>query len=426
MPSFVVDTTPLRVSPAFRRLWWGLAVSNLGAQLTVVAVGLQVYSISGSTASVGLLGLAALVPLVIFGLYGGAIVDHYDRRRVALGASVVSWTATIGLAVQGWLGNTQEWVLFALVAVQSGAFAVSTPARSAIIPRLLDPKLLPAANALQTLGFSVAFTVGPLLGAALVAAFDYGVAYTVDVLLFTAALFAVFRLPAQPPLPSETRRRVGLASVVDGFRYLGTQRNVRMTFAVDLVAMITSSPRVLFPAVGLVYLGGGATTTGVMAASAAVGVGLAGLFSGGLARIRWQGRIIAVAITVWGLAIAGFGLTLVLAGRSHPDQVLWLALAIAVLMLVVAGASDAISSVFRQTILQTATPDDMRGRLQGVFIVVVAGGPRLGEALLGGAASKVGEGWAAVIGGCLCVVLLWVLVRSQRSFWDYDARHPVP
>lgn len=427
MPSFVVDTTPLRVSPAFRRLWWGLAVSNLGAQLTVVAVGLQVYSISGSTASVGLLGLAALVPLVIFGLYGGAIVDHYDRRRVALVASVVSWTATIGLAVQGWLGNTQEWVLFTLVAVQSGAFAVSTPARAAIIPRLLDPRLLPAANALQTLGFSVAFTVGPLLGAALVAAFDYGVAYTVDALLFTAALFAVFRLPAQPPLPSETRReRVGLASVVDGFRYLGTQRNVRMTFAVDLVAMITSSPRVLFPAVGLVYLGGGATTTGVMAASAAVGVGLAGLFSGGLARIRWQGRIIAVAITVWGLAIAGFGLTLVLAGRSHPDQVLWLALAIAVLMLVVAGASDAISSVFRQTILQTATPDDMRGRLQGVFIVVVAGGPRLGEALLGGAASKVGEGWAAVIGGCLCVVLLWVLVRSQRSFWDYDARHPVP
>ena len=214
--------------------------------------------------------------------------------------------------------------------------------------------------------------------------------------------------------------------MVDGFRYLGTQRNVRMTFAVDLVAMITSSPRVLFPAVGLVYLGGGATTTGVMAASAAVGVGLAGLFSGGLARIRWQGRIIAVAITVWGLAIAGFGLTLVLVGGSHPDQVLWFALVIAVLMLVVAGASDAISSVFRQTILQTATPDDMRGRLQGVFIVVVAGGPRLGEALLGGAAAKIGEGWAAVVGGCLCVILLWVLVRTQRSFWDYDARHPVP
>ncbi|WP_315096044.1 MFS transporter [uncultured Cellulomonas sp.] len=427
MPSLVVDTTPLRVSPAFRRLWWGISISNLGAQLTVVAVGLQVYGITRSTASVGVLGLCALVPLVVFGLYGGAIADHYDRRTVALVASVVAWGVTMGLAAQAWLGNTQVWVLFALVAVQSGAFAVNSPARSAIIPRLLDPKLLPAANALQTLGFSVAFTVGPLLGAFLVAAFDYGVAYTLDAVLFTAALVALFRLPPQPPEHSETRReRAGLASVVDGFRYLGTQKNVRMTFAVDLVAMITSSPRVLFPAVGLVYLGGGATTTGVMAASAAVGVGLAGLFSGGLTRISWQGRIIAVAITVWGLAVAGFGLTLVLAGRSHPDRVLWLALAIAVLMLVVAGAADAISSVFRQTILQTATPDDMRGRLQGVFIVVVAGGPRLGEALLGGAASRVGEGWAAVVGGLLCVLLLWVLVRAQRSFWDYDARHPVP
>ncbi|MBO3085217.1 MFS transporter [Cellulomonas fengjieae] len=427
MRSFVVDTTPLRVSPAYRRLWWGLSISNLGAQLTVVAVGLQVYDITGSTASVGVLGLCALVPLIFFGLYGGAISDHHDRRRVALVASVVAWAATIGLAVQGWLGNSEVWVLFALTAVQSGAFAVNSPARSAIIPRLLEPSLLPAANALQTLGFSVAFTVGPLLGAALVAAFDYGVAYTLDALLFTAALAALFRLPPQPPEPSDTRReRAGLASVVDGFRYLGTQRNVRMTFAVDLVAMITSSPRVLFPAVGMVYLGGGATTTGVLVAATAVGVGLAGLFSGGLTRIRWQGRIIAIAITAWGLAIAAFGLTLVVAGRTHPDQVVWLALVIAVLMLVVAGASDAISSVFRQTILQTATPDDMRGRLQGVFIVVVAGGPRLGEALLGGAASKVGEGWAAVIGGSLCVVLLWLLVRTQRSFWNYDARHPVP
>ena len=210
--------------PAFRRLWWGLAISNLGAQLTVVAVGLQVYA-SRVDGSVGLLGLCALVPLVIFGLYGGAIVDHYDRRRVALVSSLVSWAVTSGSPSRHWLGDESGWVLFALVAVQSGAFAVNTPARAAIIPRLLEPRLLPAANALQTLGFSVAFTVGPLLGAALVAAFDYGVAYTVDAVLFTAALFAVFRLPAQPPLHSETRReRVGLGSVVDGFRYLGTQR----------------------------------------------------------------------------------------------------------------------------------------------------------------------------------------------------------
>ncbi len=425
VPSLAMDLTPLRVSPAFRRLWLGLTISNLGAQLTVVAVGLEVYHLTGSTGSVGLLGLCALVPLVFFGLYGGAIVDHYDRRTVALISAFVTWTVTLLLALQAWAGVQQVWLLFLLVAIQSGAFAVNAPARSAIIPRLLDPTLMPAANALQTLGNSVAFTVGPLLGAVLVAAFSYAAAYSVDAVLFTAALFAVFRLPAQPPL-STGKGRAGLSSVIDGFRYLGTQKNVRMTFAVDLVAMLTSSPRVLFPAVGLVYLGGGATTTGVMTAAAAIGVMLAALLSGRLTRIRWQGRIISVAIVIWGLAIVGFGLVLVVSGGTHPDHVLWVALGLAVLTLVIAGGSDAVSAVFRQTILQTATPDDMRGRLQGVFIVVVAGGPRLGEAMLGGAATHIGEGWAAVIGGSLCVLLLVLLVRSQRSFWDYDARHPVP
>jgi len=427
VPSLVVDTTPLRISPPFRRLWWGLSISNLGTQLTVVAVGLQVYDITGSTFSVGILGLFALFPLIVFGLYGGAISDHYDRRKVALVASLVSWVVILALAVQGWAGNQQVWILFVLVALQSGANAVNSPARGAIIPRLLDPKLMPAANALQAIGFQTALTVGPLLGAALVAAFDYGVAYTADAILFTFALSAVFRLPPVPPEPSENRRkRVGLGSVLDGLRYLGTQRNVRMTFAVDLIAMVVAMPRVVFPAVGIWYLGGGATTTGVLTAAIAVGAVTSGLFSGGLARVRWQGRVITSAITGWGLSVTAFGLVLVAVGRDKPDHVLWAALAIACCTLVAAGASDEISAIFRQTILQTATPDDMRGRLQGVFLVVVAGGPRLGDLWIGSMSEWVGEGWAVVIGGVLCVLLLWLLVRSQRSFWNYDARHPVP
>jgi MFS family permease len=423
----LVDLTPLRVSPQFRHLWWGLSVANLGAQLTVVAVGLQVYEMTGSTFSVGVVGLCALVPLIVFGLYGGAIVDHADRRTVALIASGVSWLATVGLATQGWLGNGHVGVLYALVAVQSGANAVNSPARSAIIPRLLEPRLMPAANALQTVGWNVALTLGPLLGAGLVAAADYGLVYTLDAVLFTAAFAALLRLPPIPPEPSSTRRsRVGLASVLDGLRYLGTQPTVRMTFLVDLVAMICASPRVLFPAVGLVYLGGGETTTGVMTAAVAAGAMLAGVFSGGLARVRWQGRIIVVAIVCWGLSIAAFGAVLVAAGRSRPDHVLWLALALAAVTLAAAGAADAVSAVFRQTILQTATPDDMRGRLQGVFIVVVAGGPRLGELLLGAVSGRLGEGGAALVGGLACVIILLVLVRAQRGFWSYDAHDPRP
>ena len=427
MRSLLVDLTPVRVSPPFRRLWVGLSVANLGTQLTVVAVGLQVYALTASTLAVGVLGICALVPLVVFGLYGGAIVDHYDRRTVALVASVVSWLAVLGLVAQAAVGNEHVGLLYALVAAQSAAGAVNAPARSAIIPRLLEARLMPAANALQTMGWNVALTLGPLTGAVLVAGVGYVWAYAVDAVLFTFALAALLRLPPVPPEPSAHRRaRVGLGSVVDGLRYLGTQPNVRMTFLVDVVAMVTAMPRVLFPAVGVLYLGGGETTTGVLTAAVAVGGILAGLFSGGLARVRWQGRIIAVAITAWGLSIVAFGLVLVVAGPTSPDGVLPVALALAVVTLALAGASDTVSSVFRQTILQTATPDDMRGRLQGVFVVVVAGGPRLGELALGALSTRVGEGWAAVLGGTACVVLLWVLVRAQRTFWRYDARHPTP
>jgi hypothetical protein len=199
-----------------------------------------------------------------------------------------------------------------------------------------------------------------------------------------------------------------------------------MTFVVDLIAMILAMPRVLFPAVGVVFLGGGAATTGILSAAFAVGAVLAGVFSGGLVGQRWQGRIIAIAIAGYGLSVAGFGLVLVLVGDTSPDQVLVGALVVALVFLALAGASDAISAVFRQTILQAATPDDMRGRLQGVFLVVVAGGPRLGDLVLGGEASWVGEGWAAVIGGLGCAVLVTLVVNWQRRFLRYDALHPQP
>ena len=293
----LLDLTPLRSAPAYRRLWAGLSVSNLGTQLTVTAVGLQVYSITGSTFSVGVLGICALVPLVVLGLYGGALVDVYDRRKVALVASIGLWVVSGLLALQAWLHLDSVAVLYALVALQSAGFAVNNPARSAIIPRLVPAALLPAANVLQTVSWNVAFVVGPLLGAFLVAGGDYGLAYTVDVVLFTAALWALLRLPDLPPVETaegEPGKR-GLASVLEGLRYLATRKNVRMTFIVDLTAMVLAMPRVLLPAVGVLWLGGGATTTGELSAAFAVGAVLAGLLSGGLVKVRRQGREIGRA-----------------------------------------------------------------------------------------------------------------------------------
>ena len=245
-------------------------------------------------------------------------------------------------------------------------------------------------------------------------------------MISTAAIWGLSTLPPLPPEPGEDgppATRPGLRSVLDGFTYLATRPNVRMTFVADIAAMFLAQPRVLFPAAGAVIFGGGAKTVGALAAAAAVGGIVAMFFSGPLGRIHRQGLAILVAVAGWGAAIAGFGVAMLAAGDVVSRGVaLWAGLA----AMAVAGASDSVSAVFRQTILQSATPDHLRGRLQGVFIVVVAGGPRLGELGGGFLASKVGEGWTAFAGGCACVVAIVVLARLQPGFVRYDAREPTP
>jgi hypothetical protein len=439
VPRLLADPTPLRISPEFRRLWWGQGLASLGSQLGVVAIGLQVYALTGSTLSVGILGVCSLVPLVVLGLYGGALVDSHDRRTVALWASTALWVVSIVIAMQAWLGADSVELLYVLVAVQAGAFAINNPARNAIVPRLLPAELLPAANSWQTLAWNLSVTVGPLLGAVLVAGWGYAVAYTVDVVTFTFALWALRRLPPMPPTADGDAppRRAGLTSMVEGLRYLATRRNVRMTFQLDLAAMVLSFPRVLFPAAGAVVLGGGESTAGALTSAVALGGVLAGVLSGPLGRVHAQGRAIVWAVLGWSVAVAGFGVVLVSAGGSgatggpggaaaSAQPVLWGALVLALVMLTVAGAADAVGAVFRQSILQSATPDAMRGRLQGVFIVVVAGGPRLGDLVVGGTGARFGEGVAAVAGGLACFAVVVLLVRRRPSFLRYDARDPQP
>jgi ENTS family enterobactin (siderophore) exporter len=419
-----VDLTPLRASRPYRRLWLGAALSGIGTQLTTVAVGIQVYDLTGSTFNVGLVGLFAVLPLVTLGLYGGSIVDAHDRRRVSLVTGAGLLSVAVGFATQAWLSVGSVWLLYGLVAVQSGLFAVNSPARMAIVPRLLPTELLPAANALNGLSYGAAFTVGPLLAGPLVSRWGYGAAYSTQVLLLLVALVTVLALPPLPPIG--TVRRAGLGSVLEGLRFLRTRPNVRMTFFVDLAAMILAMPRVLFPAIGAVVIGGGATTVGILVAAIAVGSATAGLLSGPLGHVRRQGLAVLVAVVCWGSAIAAFGVAVALSPGPAPDGgahwILWPAVG----CLVLAGAADAVSSVFRNTILQAATPDDLRGRLQGVFIVVVAGGPYLGDLVLGTAGQLGTEALAAIAGGLACIGVVVALGLTQRGFARYDARHPAP
>lgn len=423
MEKLLADITPLRESPAFRRLWLGSAVSALGSQLTLVAVSLEVYRLTQDSLYVGLLSLFALVPLVFGGLLGGSIADAHDRRTVALLASSVLWLTTAALALQAWLEVGNVWLLYALVAVQSGAQAINQPARSAIIPVLVRKELLPAANALSMMIFGLTMTAGPLLAGVLVAWVGFGWTYTIDVISFAFAFWALLKLPSMPP--GEHARPAGLRSVVEGFRFLGTRPNLRMTFVIDLVAMIFAQPRALLPAIGALMIGGGEATVGILLASMAVGAFLAGLFSGPLGGIRRQGTAVVWSVMGWGGSVAAFGLVVVLAGHSGDDGVgVWLLPA--ALCCALAGIADSVSAVFRTTILQASTPDHLRGRLQGVFVVVVAGGPRIGDMLAGGATKLLNEGWVLLLGGMLCIAVAWILARQQSGFLRYDARNPVP
>lgn len=413
----LADLTPLRTSVDYRRLWIGNTVSWLGQAMTALAISLQVYDITHSSFAVGLVGLFSLVPLVVFGLYGGAIADTVDRRKLGLASSTGLFLLSLVLAGAALAGFHRVWLLYTIVALQAVFAALNSPARTSMIPRLLPAEQLPAANALNSVTTTFGMMFGPMLGGLVVGVWGYQAAYLIDALTFSAGLYAMWRLPSMRPDrgpdgkdPGTGAERAKRASVVDGLRFLATRPNIRMTFFSDMCAMVLAHPRALFPAVAVLWFGGDARTTGLLVAAPAVGALLGGVFSGWLGRVRRHGLAILLAVAAWGTAVAVFGLT----------RNLWLGM----LALALAGCSDTISMVFRSTMLQAATPDAMRGRLQGVFIVVVAGGPRLGDFLAGSVADLTSPQIAITGGGVACVVAVGLLALKWRGFARYDARSP--
>lgn len=402
-----VDTRPLAVRP-FRRLLIGQSTSFIGSMLTQVAVPVQVYALTRSSLYVGLVGFAGLVPIVVLGLYGGAIADVLDRRTLYFWSSMGTWAVTLALLLQTLLDLGNVWLILALVVVQSGMFAVASSARGAIIPRIVDLDLVPAANTLNFTVGNVGQVIGPLVAGVLIGlthGFEY--AYGADAILFTAALYSALRLPPIPPTAGSTGT-LGLRSVFDGLAFIATRPVLVMSFLVDIAAMVLAMPRALFPAVADARFQG---NVGPLYAAIAIGSVLAGLSGGWIGRVRRQGRALVIAVVGWGAAVA-------LAGLAHR---LWLV----VVLLAVAGAADLVSAVYRQTILQTYAPDQMRGRMQGVFIAVVAGGPRLGDVRAGGTAAATSVSFSWVGGGIACAAVVLVAGIMVRPFWNYDA-HSVP
>ncbi|MEV0176161.1 MFS transporter [Streptomyces sp. NPDC050803] len=403
---WAMDTRPLR-RPAYRRLWSSTIVTAVGSQLTAVAVPKQIYDITGSSAWVGYASLAGLLPLVVFALWGGAVADSMDRRKLLLITNSGIAVTSLLFWLQAATGLESVPALMLLLAAQQAFFGLNSPARNASIARLVPPGELAAANALGSTVMQTGLVAGPLLAGALIPVIGLPELYLIDALALCVTVWAVHRLPPLPPLAAATVRRAGIRQIAAGFRYIALHKVLLLSFLADVIAMVLGMPRALFPQLAAETYApyGEELALGLLFAAIPIGAVAGGLFSGTFSRARRHGRMVIGAVVAWGLAITGFGLS----------SSLWLAVA----FLALAGVADMVSMVFRGAILLSAATDEMRGRMQGVFTVVVAGGPRLADVLHGTAGSAFGARQAVVGGGLLVVVAMLALALAVPALRRY-------
>ena len=386
--SGLVDLSPLRSGPAFRRLWVGGLLGAFGGQVSLVALLQLVWDLTGSAAMMGTLGLAHAVPMVLLGLYGGALADTYDRRRVALATAAGGVVVALALATQAAYGVRSLALVLGLVALQAGFGALGAPARRALVARLLPPGQVAAGVALAHVGFQVAMLVGPAVGGLLVAYGGTAAAFGVQAVLMAVAWLATRGLPPVPP--AEPRPHGERAGVLAGLRYVGRTAVLRGAVLTDVLATVLVMPVALFPVVVDERFGGDPAVTGLLLSAVGAGGIVGGLASGLVSRAVRPGRVMIAAAVVWCLGVAAFG--------ASP----WLLLAVA--SLAVAGAADTFAVIARGVVTQLATTDEQRGRVSSVEHVVGVAGPDLGNARGGAVAGLTSPEVALVSGGLLGAV----------------------
>lgn len=399
----LVDLSPLRHYPAYRNLWFGYLASMVGSQLTLVAVPYQIYRQTHSTLQVGLVSLAQLGALLIGSLCGGVVADHFDRRRL-LGASQVLLALTsVGLGLNALGGRGSLWAIYVCSSAAAAVSGVGGPTRTALVVHLVPTEALVSANALWQVQFQIGTVVGPSLAGLLIAHVGLSVVYLTDAVTYAATIISVLLIPRAGV--GSGRAGLSLRALADGFVYLRSQPVLQGVFLIDLNAMIFGMPRALFPALALGRFHGGASTLGLLYAAPGAGALLGALLTGWATSIRRQGLAVMLAVALWGVAVTGFGLA----------PLLWLAL----FFLVIAGASDVVSALFRSTMLQVEAPNELSGRVQAVQFAVVTGGPRLGDVEAAGVASGFGVDASIISGGLACLVGVALLAWRIPSFLHY-------
>jgi MFS family permease len=403
-----IDLGPLRRYPAFRRLFVGQTISTFGSEIAAVAAPYQLYQLTHSTLQVGLLSLCELFPLLTLTIVGGAIADAVDRRRLLFLTEFLLALVAVGFAVNASLAEPKVWALYVLVTLAMSVFSLGVAGMSSVIPRLVEPHELAAANAIENVYGSTTNVAGPAVGGVLIAVLGLRGAYLLDAATFAASLWSVWRLPPLPP--AHDAERPSLRTITEGFRFVKQKKVLLGMFLVDSNAMVFGMPRALFPALALHRFHGGAGVLGLMYAAPYAGAFVSSVLSGWIGHVRRQGLIVAVAAALWGVAIAAFGFA----------ESLWPAL----LLLAVAGAADNVSAVLRGTILWTVTPDPLRGRVSGIEFAQVAATPAIGNVEAGLVASLTSLRVSIVSGGVLCVAGTVLIALAVPAFTRYDARAP--
>ena len=386
-------------------IWLGQIVSGFGRQVTVVALPFELWQLTHNPLSIGLLALVQLVPILIFSLGGGAIADAVDRRRLLMITQALLAVCSLGLAILAAQPNPAVWAFYVVAFAAAGVGAVDQPARSSALPRLVPRERLSAAIALQWLSGSVVAISGPVVAGLVIATAGVATAFSLDVVTFLASLAALIVIAPIPPHPDAARP--SLKAVREGLAFARDRRIILSTLVIDIDAMVFGMPTSLFPQLALTVFNTGVAGFGLLNSALALGVFVGALLSGWIGKLRRPGRGVAVAVAGWGVAIMAFGLCT----ACFP---------LALLCLAFAGAADVISSVLRSSIVQLATPDQLRGRISSIYMLVVTSGPRLGDAEAAAVAALAGPQASVISGGVLCLLGLVAVLRFFPQLLHYE------
>ncbi|MEW6207818.1 MAG: MFS transporter [Acidobacteriota bacterium] len=403
LAALTIDIAPLRASRDYRLLYAGQFVSGFGSAISYVVLPWQMYQLTHSSLSVGLLGVVEFAPMFLMAFIGGALADYIDRRRLIILAETGLALCCIALVINSLLPAPRSWILFLVAGLFAALNGVHRPALEALTPRLVDPDHLPAVSALNSLRFNFNFIVGAAIAGVIAASLGAAVAFAIDAATFIISIVTIFLIRSVPvPIDAD---RASLRSIIDGLKYARSRQELIGTYLIDINAMFFGMPMALFPAIAESF---GGASVGLFYAMPAVGSLALTLTSGWTNRINKHGLAVTVAASVWGLAIIGFGLS------NH----LWLAL----FFLAAAGAADMVSGLFRMTIWNQTIPDHLRGRLAGIEMISYLTGPYLGNAEAGLVASLVGLRASVVSGGVMCVLGSGLLALMLPKFIRYDGR----